>query len=112
MLRIDELIGAVDAAEGPSITLDRQIGEKLQLPAARFTSDLAAARRTLPEGWGFVLDATPGRPAYAEALGPKLPGADYPRVGTTGATPELALASAGLRAQQHVRQQATLRAAH
>lgn len=110
MVRIDELIGAIDAADGPSITLDKLIGEKLRLPAARYTSDLNAAKRTLPAGWGYILDATPARNPYCDAVAPRA--LDYLRVGSTAATDELALCSAALRAQKHVRETAELGVSH
>lgn len=111
MLRIDELIGAVDAAEGPSVTLDKLVAERLGgSSATRYTGLLTAARTALPPGWGYILDATPGRNPYCDAVGPKALG--YIRVGASAATQELALLSAAMRAQKHVREQATLGVAH
>jgi hypothetical protein len=110
MMHIDELIGAIDNAEGPNATLDRLVAERLGKPWASYTGNFAAARSALPEGWGYTVDHYPGRVPYGEATGPKALG--YVRIAATAATAELALLSAAMRAQKHLRSQAPIGTPH
>ena len=68
---------AVQAAEGPSITLDGEMAARLGTsPRTRYTQDYTAALSALPDGWGLVLDAPPGRRPYCIAIGNQRVGAE------------------------------------
>jgi len=82
--------------DAPDITLDGIIAEKLKRnPRTRFTASFEAARSVLPEGWGYILDASPRRDPYCDAIGNQ-------RVGSTGRTDERALLAAACMAQAYL----------
>lgn len=110
-MHIDELIAMIDAAERPTPMIDRLVAERLGgSSATRYSGEWRAARSAVPDGWGVLLEDFPWRPCYCEAHAPAAQG--HVRVGATAATPELALLSAALRAQKHVRGHTKVGAAH
>jgi len=90
-----ELGLAIAQAEAPSITLQEAVAQKLNAnPRTRYMQDFAAARSVLPQGWGYILDASPGRDPYCDALG-------NVRVGSTGKSDLCALLAAACMAQSY-----------
>lgn len=103
-MNIREVIDAVAVSEGPSVTLDGLVAEQIGGAArTRYTQDFRAARSSVPEGWGFLVEQLPGGKPTAEVIGPR-------RIASTGATVELALLGAGLRAHEYIASAAIIRA--
>lgn len=95
-MTLTEIIDAAAVAEGPSITLDQLVAEHFGTnPRTRYTADFRAARSAVPDGWGIHVEHIPPRVPYAEVYGPR-------RIGSTGATLEIALLAAGLRAHHYI----------
>jgi len=91
-----ELALAVAQAEDASITLDGLVAEKLATnPRTRYTLTYEAARSAFPSGWGLVLDGSPGRDPYCDAIGPV-------RVGSTARSEARAVLAAACQAQGYV----------
>lgn len=95
-----ELGLAIAQAETPSIALEQEVARKLGAnPRTRYMQDFPAARSVLPQGWGYVLDATPNRPAWCDAIGPA-------RVGSNAWSDVAALLAAACMAQSYVENRA------